>query len=134
MRFQYTPPSGGERLVCDFRDSAPVFQYTPPSGGEPVSAYPILSCLKFQYTPPSGGERFPKSTQVRCGQGFNTRLRVEANVIEIVTSTLNSVFQYTPPSGGEHTHLIADITNILFQYTPPSGGELRFLFLHLLFL
>ena len=54
----------------------------------------------FQYTPPWGGEHLLCYINF-YSISFNTRLREEANNIEISYSNIENTFQYTPPWGGE---------------------------------
>ena len=56
-------------------------------------------------------------------QGFNTRLREEANLDFFCNLAKTHEFQYTPPWGGELNYLNLLQFLLWFQYTPPWGGE-----------
>ena len=56
VRFQSTPPQGGDYGSLRFRASITLFQSTPPQGGDTTGSGKTRTVMEFQSTPPQGGD------------------------------------------------------------------------------
>ncbi len=142
-RFNPRPRAGGKEEESGRWWEIMKFQSTPPRGGQVAMFAWFVLHLLFQSTPPRGGQG-PAQGHRRHSASFNPRPRAGGKLVITVCRPYSDVsihapargarpsttpshtppsFQSTPPRGGQAMTAEIVRNTMQFQSTPPRGGQ-----------
>ena len=120
IRFQSTPPCGGDGMDLNVLIGREDFNPRPLAGATKIIAVPA-EAEQFQSTPPCGGDHSHRGNGSSHAY-FNPRPLAGATLCD--RGILPRIkFQSTPPCGGDRRTKMAEGKELIFQSTPPCGGD-----------